>query len=130
MRRFVVCMKIPRLLLSFRPFSMQLFLSRVTVLLALRAHAFADPIPERTAPSSEKRELPELSDLKIETSTRRAICGEMSVQFSVREFQVFSYLFAHRGKWVSREELLRDVWGTSSEKRISSMCTSDICVKN
>lgn len=100
----------------FRPFSMQLFLSRVTGLLALRAHAFADPIPERAAPSSEKRELPELSDLKIETSTRRAICGEMSVQFSVREFQVFSYLFARRGKWVSREELLRAVWGTNSEK--------------
>ena len=35
------------------------------------------------------------------------------VPLSAREFELLRYLFAHRNEVVSREQLLRDVWGYS-----------------
>ena len=35
------------------------------------------------------------------------------VALSAREFELLRYLFAHRNEVVSREQLLRDVWGYS-----------------
>lgn len=37
-----------------------------------------------------------------------------SVNLSAREFQLFRYLVEHRGVTVSREELLKEVWGYSA----------------
>jgi two-component system alkaline phosphatase synthesis response regulator PhoP len=33
---------------------------------------------------------------------------------SAREFQLLRYLIEHRGKTLSRDEILRDVWGYST----------------
>ena len=46
-------------------------------------------------------------DLRGTTVTRR---GE-SVQLSPREFQLLRYFVEHRGKTISRAEILREVWG-------------------
>ena len=38
-----------------------------------------------------------------------------SVNLSAREFQLLRYLVVHRGKTISREELLKQVWGYSAD---------------
>ncbi|MGH9353152.1 MAG: winged helix-turn-helix domain-containing protein, partial [Terriglobia bacterium] len=37
--------------------------------------------------------------------------GGEKVALSAREFQLLQYFIEHRGKTVSREELLKEVWG-------------------
>jgi two-component system, OmpR family, alkaline phosphatase synthesis response regulator PhoP len=49
----------------------------------------------------------------VEVDTRRAEVrkGGITIELSAREFRLLAYLLAHRGATVSREELLRHVWG-------------------
>jgi two-component system alkaline phosphatase synthesis response regulator PhoP len=37
------------------------------------------------------------------------------VRLSAREFQLLRYFLEHRGKTLSRDEILRDVWGYSAD---------------
>jgi DNA-binding response OmpR family regulator len=46
-------------------------------------------------------------DLRQQLVTRRG----RPVEMSGREFELLRYFLAHRGEVVSREQLLRDVWG-------------------
>ena len=38
-----------------------------------------------------------------------------AVNISAREFELLRYLVLHRGKTVTREELLKEVWGYSAD---------------
>jgi len=46
-----------------------------------------------------------------ETITR----GDEAIELTSLEFEVLEYLIKHRGRTVSREQLLRDVWGISGD---------------
>ncbi|MFB6279579.1 MAG: response regulator transcription factor [Salinibacter sp.] len=46
-----------------------------------------------------------------ETVTR----GDEAIKLTALEFEVLEYLIKHRGRTVSREQLLRDVWGISGD---------------
>lgn len=50
-------------------------------------------------------------DVRVCMRTRLVTRGARRVELSRREFELLRYLIAHRGELVSREQLLRDVWG-------------------
>ena len=56
-----------------------------------------------------------LGDIDLDFSARRAMRGSVSVALSVREFELLQYLAERPTKVVSREELLRAVWGYHEE---------------
>ena len=54
-----------------------------------------------------------LGDVVVKPRQRLVLKRGRRVPLSAREFELLRYLFAHRNEVVSREQLLRDVWGYS-----------------
>ena len=52
-------------------------------------------------------------DVVVKPQQRLVMRKGRRVALSAREFELLRYLFAHRNEVVSREQLLRDVWGYS-----------------
>jgi DNA-binding response OmpR family regulator len=50
-------------------------------------------------------------DLRIDTAARTAMRGDVDVALTAREFDLLAYVMAHPGRALSREDLLREVWG-------------------
>lgn len=50
-------------------------------------------------------------DVRVNVRKRFVTRRGHRVELSTREFELLRYLLAHRGEVVSREQLLRDVWG-------------------
>jgi DNA-binding response OmpR family regulator len=61
--------------------------------------------------STEERT--KVGDLVIDRSAHEVSCGGAVVPLTAREFALLGYLAERRGKVVSRDELLRKVWGGS-----------------
>jgi DNA-binding response OmpR family regulator len=59
----------------------------------------------------KQSEVIEVGDLRIEPSHRRAWRGERRIDLSPREFDLLRTLVEHRGRVLSRPELLHRVWG-------------------
>ncbi len=49
--------------------------------------------------------------LVIDTLAHEVLLHDQPVQLTVREFALLHYLYERRGALISREQLLRDVWG-------------------
>lgn len=54
-----------------------------------------------------------IGDIVVNVRKRLVIRQGKRLELSTREFELLRYLLAHRGEVVSREQLLRDVWGYS-----------------
>lgn len=68
----------------------------------------------RTKPAMAETPLA-FGDLVIRTAEREVVVGDRVVETTAREFDVLAKLASAPRKVFSREELLRDVWGSSSE---------------
>jgi hypothetical protein len=54
-----------------------------------------------------------IGDVRVNLRTASATRRNRHLELSPHEFELLRYLIAHRGEVVSREQLLRDVWGYS-----------------
>lgn len=54
-----------------------------------------------------------VGDAIVNVRKRQVLRGGQRLDLSTREFELLRYLLAHRGEVVSREQLLKDVWGYS-----------------
>jgi DNA-binding response OmpR family regulator len=68
-------------------------LRRATSLAALRGHPLV------------------VGDVRVDVQVRRAWLGEQELQLTPKEFELLAYLMRHRGMALSRDQLLKDVWG-------------------
>lgn len=84
-----------------KPFSVRELLARV------RAQVRRD---DWHSPGGEQFSL---GDVVVRPRQRLVLRKGRRVPLSAREFELLRYLFAHRNQVVSREQLLRDVWGYS-----------------
>ncbi|CAN5170725.1 hypothetical protein BH09ACT11_BH09ACT11_02750 [soil metagenome] len=55
----------------------------------------------------------EVQDIRVDPQTRRAWKGADELTLSRKEFDLLHKLSSNAGEIVSREELMRDVWGAS-----------------
>lgn len=69
-------------------------------------------VMRRRATSSEQ--LLRHEDLEIDRVRRTVRRGNQDIELTVKEFALLEYLLLKRGKSVSRDELLREVWKTVS----------------
>ncbi len=53
-----------------------------------------------------------IGNIEVNFSNYEAYCNEQKVKMSHKEFEVLHFLWDHRNKVVSRDELLDNVWGT------------------
>jgi DNA-binding response OmpR family regulator len=69
-----------------------------------------------TAPSwstvvSQSRPSEVVEDLVIDPSAHEVLLRGQAVQLTMKEFALLRYLYERRGAVITREKLLRDVWG-------------------
>lgn len=55
----------------------------------------------------------EVQDVRVDPSTRRTWRGDREVLLSRKEFDLVHALIARAGSVVTREELMREVWGVT-----------------
>jgi DNA-binding response OmpR family regulator len=84
-----------------KPFSVRELLARVRAL--VRRDDWHSPVNDEFT----------LGDVVVKPRQRLVLRRGRRVPLSAREFELLRYLFAHRNEVVSREQLLRDVWGYS-----------------
>jgi DNA-binding response OmpR family regulator len=82
-----------------KPFSIRELLARVRVQLRHRA-AGAETTDQFT-----------IGKVKVDVRRKRVTRHGQRLDLSTREFELLCYLLAHRGEIVTREQLLREVWG-------------------
>jgi two-component system alkaline phosphatase synthesis response regulator PhoP len=85
-----------------KPFSMHELLARVKALLR-RAEM-------SSSPTQEAAHL-EAGDLVLDVLARRATRAGQPLELKRREFDLLAYFVAHAGQVLSRDRLLRHVWG-------------------
>jgi DNA-binding response OmpR family regulator len=81
-----------------KPFSMRELVARVRALL-------------RRAQSSPPDEVLVSSDLRLDLRRREAYRGGMPLPLRPKEFDLLAFFMRHRGRALSREEILTHVWG-------------------
>lgn len=54
-------------------------------------------------------------EVEVDFSTNTARRGGEDIEFTALEFDILDYFIQHRGRTVSRKQLLRDVWGISGD---------------
>ena len=82
-----------------KPFGIRELLARIRV--RLRRH---DPAGERNA-------VLRFGDVEVDFEKHEATRRTLRIELTGKEFQVLHLLAQHRGKIVTREQLLEDVWG-------------------
>jgi len=88
-----------------KPCGLREFLARVKALL------------KRTGGGTEAHATLRLGELNIDFSTRMVRRGEETLPLRPKEFDLLAALVRHRGRIVSRTELLREVWGYAAGTR-------------
>ncbi|MEM9666409.1 MAG: response regulator transcription factor [Bacteroidota bacterium] len=87
-----------------KPFSAEELAARVKAVLSRSRMPAATPM-----------EVHSFGDVEINFSSHTARRGEDEIQFTALEFDILRYFIQHRGRTVSRKQLLRDVWGISGD---------------
>lgn len=85
-----------------KPFEAEELVARVEVLL-------------RRMPSTRARGVHEIGPLRIDVRRREVTRNGTTVYLTNREFHLLCYLIEHSGQTVSKDELLRNVWGYDSK---------------
>lgn len=66
-------------------------------------------------PSAAPMDVFRFGNVEVNFSNHTAHQGDAEVQFTALEFDILRYFIEHRGRTVSRKQLLRDVWGISGD---------------
>jgi two-component system alkaline phosphatase synthesis response regulator PhoP len=86
-----------------KPFEMAELLARIEALLR-----------RGTRTGKEGPDFYDIGPLRIDMRRSEVFRSGVPAVLSTKEFQLLRYLVEHRGKTLSREDLLKDVWGYSS----------------
>lgn len=102
-----------------KPYSLKELLSRVNSLMR-RTYGFHEKEKVYCFGKNGEFELSEHSRTLICYKNGREHPGEI-ISLSLKEFDVLAYLVTHAGKSISKETLLREVWGAFSEVEQSTV---------
>ena len=86
-----------------KPFSLRELIARIQALL----RRSAQPVEEDVAMPDEIQ----FGNVKIDTRALRGTRGKTKFELTPRELKVLAVLFRERGKAVSRDQILNEVWG-------------------
>ena len=85
-----------------KPFSLRELLARIKALLRRSEQNISD---------SDKLEIIKIGRLELNFSTYNAKENKEDILMSYKEFEILNYLWKRKNETVSRDDLLRDVWG-------------------
>ena len=90
-----------------KPFSMREFLARVKAQLR-RARMAREESGSRSAPEQDTLIF---NNLVLIPSRREVLIDDLPLYMKPKEYELLTYLAAHRGQVLSREQILAQVWG-------------------
>lgn len=67
------------------------------------------------APDEATDQVYSFGDVEVDVAARTARRNDEELGFTALEFEILDYFMQHRGRTVSRKQLLRDVWGISGD---------------
>lgn len=92
-----------------KPYSLRELLSRVNALI------------RRSYPSGSEATVYAIRNITLNDSTRVVTLNGKEVKLSLKEFDLLSYLCAHKNQAIKKETLLHEVWGAFSEAEIATV---------
>ncbi len=98
-----------------KPFSLRELLARVKAIL------------RRTEGTTKTNDEYNIGRLQINFQTFNARLSNKEINFSHREFEILKYLADHKNSTVSRDDLLKDVWGY--ESRVTTRTIDNFILK-
>ena len=102
-----------------KPFGLKEITARVKRLVQRGPTAAAAPGPT----------IYKFGDVEVRFEPREVLKAGQQVALSFKEFELLRYLIEHRGRTVSREELLEEIWGVDEELGVTTR-TVDTHVSN
>jgi DNA-binding response OmpR family regulator len=102
-----------------KPFGVKELLARAKRLIQRGPAAGATPAPTTYA----------FGDVEIRFEPREVYKAGRQVALSFKEFELLKYMIEHRGRTVSREELLEEIWGVDEDLGVTTR-TVDTHVSN
>lgn len=87
-----------------KPFDTHELMARIEVLLRRASRAGQAAIPERTS-------ICRLGNLAIDLQHGTVTRGNEPIELTTREFQLLRFMLEHQGTVLTRDQLLREVWG-------------------
>lgn len=94
-----------------KPFNLEELLARIDGLLR-RKRWYADPVP--AAPTTYPPDMLRFRDVVIDFAACEATVGGQEVRMTPIEMMVMKLFRDHEGRVLSREELLKEAWGTDA----------------
>ena len=102
-----------------KPFGIKELMARVKRLIQRGPSGAAAPGPT----------IYKFGDVEVRFEPREVIKSGQQVALSFKEFELLKYMIDHRGRTVSREELLEEIWGVDEELGVTTR-TVDTHVSN
>jgi len=76
--------------------------------------------------SGERQNTVQVGTLVLDRITRRAVCGDQSVELTTREFSLMEYLMRSAGRVFTRGQILEHVWGYDFDPSTNVV---DVCIQ-
>lgn len=98
-----------------KPFGRRELLARVRAM--MRRYEYSTPSKEQPQQPEEKQSLPSsgrelaIGPLRIDLAGRRVFCRGQEFDLQPKQFDLLVYLMRNRGTVLTRDQLLRNVWG-------------------
>ena len=92
-----------------KPYSLKELLARINALI------------RRTYGNTAEEILYQFGDIQVDSTKRQVTKNGRAIKMALKEFDVLVYLCAHGNSTVTKEELLREVWGVLSEAEIATV---------
>lgn len=92
-----------------KPYSLKELLSRVNALI------------RRTYGFGQEEKIIEIGNIEINVTKRSVKKESQAVNLSLKEFDLLAYMAENKNKVLSKEQMLREVWGMYSEVEISTV---------
>lgn len=93
-----------------KPFAMRELVARARAMIR-RARMPHEEAPREPAPADAHRAVITAGELTIDTAARQVRVGGKLIELKPKEFDLLLYLARHPGVVLSRDALLREVWG-------------------
>jgi DNA-binding response OmpR family regulator len=93
-----------------KPFAMRELIARARAMIR-RIRMATDEAPRGDAPAESTRSVITVGDLTIDPTARQVRAGGAVIDLKPKEFDLLLYLARHPGVVLSRDALLREVWG-------------------
>lgn len=92
-----------------KPYSLKELLARINALI------------RRTYGNAAEEIVYQFGDIRVDSTKRQVTKAGTPIKMAMKEFDVLVYLCAHANSAVTKEELLREVWGMFSEAEIATV---------